>query len=167
METVETIDAILAARKSVVGVVRWMASRETAVRLKASLEIEGEVRAGLFLTADATGHMRPQQGSLVLVYRNAVIERMSVFPPSAHANPLHKALPRTLRGCILPASAHRYHSWSANRRWPQPPGDNLPVAEPIDEELDSFAAAVQYFCRRANIGGTVPPPPHQPRLPLR
>jgi hypothetical protein len=103
----------------------------------------------------------------VLVYRNVPLERMSFSPPAAHANPLRKSLPRALRGLSLPPVAHRYYPWATNRRWPRQPGDNLAVAEPIDDLLDSFMAAIRYFAARAHIAGEIPPPPHQPRLDLR
>ncbi len=55
------------------------------MRLKAALIIDEEVRSGLFIASDATVHTSPQQGSIVLIYRNVAIERMSVFPPAPHS----------------------------------------------------------------------------------
>lgn len=167
METVENIDAILAAEKRIIGIGRWAASRPTTVRIKIPLEIGGEVRGGLALDCNASLHATPQQGALVLIYGGAPIERMSFNPPSPHANPMHKSLPHAVRGLTLQALAHRYYPWRLNRRWPRPPGDNLAVAEAVEFPLDSFDAVIHYFCRRTNIVGDLPPPPHEPRLDLR
>lgn len=161
----DDIDALLAAEKHVVGRPPWEKSRETTVRLKAALRIRDEIVGGLFLVATASVHQTPQHGSLVLVYQDRVIERMDVLPTSPHTNPL-KNVPRHLRGATLAAGDHQYHPWSLNRRWPRSSTDELPVAEPVNEPLESFGAAIHYFCVRTGIAGDVPLPPHEPGLGL-
>lgn len=164
METAEDIDRLLLAEKQPVGIARWTSSRETTVRLRLALSIGGEVVGGLFLACDATTHTSRQQGSIVLVYRGMPIERMNVFPPNAHANPMHKSLPRGVRGKLLEPFEHRYYAWQANRRWPRPAGDNLQIAEAVAAKLGDFTAGLEYFCARTHIAGAIPPPPHEPRL---
>lgn len=164
METVDHIDALLNAEKTLTGTMRWTGSRESTVRLKVALSIGGEVIGGLFLYGDAATHTKMQQGSIVLVYRNVPIERMNVFPSNPHVNPLHKSLSRDVRGRVFEAFTHRYYPWQANRRWPRPPGDNLQVAEKIGDEFVDFRGALRYFCHRVRLVGDIPAPPHEPRL---
>ncbi len=166
LSTPEDIDALLAADKLLAGRPAWSKSRETTVRISVPLQIGDAIVGGLFLNGTAPVHNVPQDGSLVLVYQGQRIERMSVFPRAPHANPLDKRLSPKLRGLTLPAFRHRYHSWARNRLWPRPAGDNLAVAEPLDEDLANFADAIQYFMQRARIDGTLPPPRHEPRLML-
>lgn len=130
------------------------------------LQIEGAIVGGLFLSGTASVYNRPQDGSLLLLFQKQVIERMNVFPTAPHANPLDKRLPHSLRGLTLPALRHRYHTWALNRRWPRPAGDNLPVAEAIDVDLENFAEVLKFFMRRVHVFGDVPPPRHEPRLRL-
>ena len=80
MVTLEDIDALLAADKRVAGRASWDKSRETTVRINVPLSIGDEIVGGLFLKGTASVHNTPQDGSLILVYRNNVIERMSVNP---------------------------------------------------------------------------------------
>lgn len=168
MLTPESIDELLAAPKQIVGIAAWADDppREGALQLRLPLDI-GDSSTGLELRANTNRYLSPQDGCLLLMYRNGVIERMNVFPRGAHANPFHRDLPKRLRGITLRAGIHRYYSWALNRRWPRLPGDNLPAGEEITEMLDSFAAAAEYFCSRCNILGAVPSPPYEPRLDLR
>lgn len=122
-----------------------------------------EIVGGLFLSATASVHETPQHGSLVLTYLGSPIQRLDVFPTAPHVNPF-KNVPKTLRGVTLSAGAHQFHGWALNRRWPRLPADNLPVAEPVDVPMHDFARAIAFFFERANIRGTIPPPPHEPRL---
>jgi hypothetical protein len=163
--TPEDIDALLAAEKRLAGNPRWVASRETTVRIRVPLEVGGEIVGGLFVAGTASVENRPQDGSLVLLFHDQPIERFNVFPTGAHANPF-KGVARRLRGLTLAAGAHRYYPWSLNRRWPRPAGDNMPVAEPVGETLENFVAALHYFLERTRIAGGLPAPPHEPRLAL-
>lgn len=167
--TPEDIDALLASPKVVVGVARWADDppRDGAVQLRVPLDIGDSGRTGLELRGNTNRYLAPQDGCLLLVFRGGVIERMNVFPRAAHPNPFVKTIPKTHRGRTLRAGIHRYYPWLLNRRWPRPPGDNLPVAEEVAESLDSFQAAIEYFCNRTRISGVIPPPPFEPRLDLR
>lgn len=166
MDTPEEIDALLEAEKVIAGRPAWSKSRETTVRIKLPLQIGEAIVSGLFLAGTASIYNSPQDGSLLLLYHGQVIERMNVFPTAPHANPFDKRLSPQLRGLTLQAFQHRYHAWARNRAWPRPATDNLAVAEFIDRDLAKFAEAVQYFMERVHVRGTMPLPPHEPRLPL-
>lgn len=166
MQTVEDIERLLAAEKRVVGQASWSKSRETTVTITVPLQISGAIVGGLFLKGTASVHNSPQDGSLLLVFQQQVIERMNVFPTAPHANPLDKRLPQRWRGLTLPALRHRYPPWILNRRWPRPSDDNLPVAETLDADLANFCEALHYFMTRVHLTGAVPEPRHEPRLRL-
>jgi hypothetical protein len=166
LPALEDIDRLLAVEKRAIGRASWSKSRETTVTISVPLQISGAIVGGLFLKGTASVHNSPQDGSLLLVYQQQVIERMNVFPTAPHANPLDKRLPQRCRGLTLPALRHRYHPWALNRRWPRPSGDNLPVAEPLDADLANFSEAIKYFMTRIHVSGAVPEPRHEPRLRL-
>ncbi|MGQ0696821.1 MAG: hypothetical protein ACT4PZ_01130 [Panacagrimonas sp.] len=167
--TPDSIDELLRAPKLLVGIGHWADNppREGALQLRMPLDVGGAGRTGLELRGNTNRYWTPQDGCLLLVFHGGVIERMNVFPPATHANPFLTSLPKSLRGLVLKPGAHRYYPWTLNRRWPRPTGDNLRVGEEIDEPLDSFEAAIKYFCTRCNISGVPPSPPFEPRLDLR
>ena len=98
--SLEDIDALLAADKRVAGRASWGKSRETTVRINVPLSIGDEIVGGLFLKGTASVHNTPQDGSLIPVYQNNIIERMNVCPPAPHPI-LFKNVPGLLRGRTL------------------------------------------------------------------
>ncbi|GIX16700.1 MAG: hypothetical protein KatS3mg119_0886 [Rhodothalassiaceae bacterium] len=164
--TVADIEAFLAGRKAIFGHPAWEADESRArVLLRASLKLEdGRIPGNAFVQLVATLHTTPQRGSMALVCDGRPVHRMSYRPDHPHANPFHKKVSRALRGLTLPAGLTRIHRWRENRVWPRPPDDNLPVAEPVRPEPESYADAMQIFFRECGIEGCVEPPPWEPRL---
>ncbi len=157
------IDALIAAEKTIVGVAKWKPNRESTVRLKATLAVNGAVRPGLILDANANTHTFDQHGAICLIYQEIVIERLNFHPHDPHTNRLGTG---RLSGLVLPMGKHRYYPWSENQflGWPRDTKVNLAMAESIALELPTYAEALAYFLDRTNIKGDLIPPPYDPLL---
>jgi hypothetical protein len=158
------IDALLSASKTLAGSPVWMKDDRGTVSKLTIPVAEAGVVGSLVLEASATLNSDPQHGSCVLVFEGRPIQRLSFRPDHAHVNPLNKSIPKGLRGLRLPPGASRMYPWTLNRTWPRPASDNVPVAEPIDPEPESFHSALTIFLRLCGIEGDLPPPPWEPRL---
>lgn len=158
------VDRLLAHVKTMAGTAAWaLDGRETVSRLAVPLAVDG-VLSGFIFHARATRHTDPQRGACTLVLGQHAVQRLSILPDHEHYNPFLKTAPPELRGLRLPAGRSRLHPWRLNRAWPRLASDNLGVAEPLDPEPSSFAAAIAIFLGLCAIEGNLPPPPWEPRL---
>jgi len=160
----DDIDALLAAHKSLAGLATWVKDeRGTVAKLAVPIAVDGVV-GGLILQAHATLVTDPQSGGCVLIMDGRPVQRLSIRPDHAHLNPFLKTSPAAHRGVRLAAGLSRLHPWRLNRAWPRPPGDNVPFAQMIEPEPETFAAALTIFLEACRIDGVLPPPPWEPRL---
>lgn len=164
--TIEAIDDLLAAAKTIAGEPGWRTDRSRPERalLVAPLAIDGIVGGGLELRAHATIHTEPQRGGATLIYEGGSIQRLNILPDHDHLNPWRPEIPLALRGRRLPAGVSRVYSWRDNRRWPRPRSDNLDVGTLLDVAFADFGEALRGFAARCHIEGYLPPPPWEPRL---
>lgn len=162
--TADDIDVLLAASKDIAGTPHWIFDEKGSVsRLVAPIRQAGIV-GGISLRASATRFTDPQRGSAVLVYEGRPIQRISMRPDHAHANPFGNFVLDAYRGLRLPPDSSRLHAWVLNRSWPRTPSDNVAVAQPIDPEPSSFHAALTLFLLVCGIRGEILPPPWEPRF---
>lgn len=165
MRTLEEIDALLDAEKSILGQVKWQedGSRPERSVLVAPLGIGGVAQGGLELRAQATLHTSPQRGSAILLLSDGKIERMNIIPDHPHANPFEQSADQ-YRGATLPAGVSRVYPWALNRAWPRSRSDNLKIGIVAPEAGDDFLTALRWFATRCNVVGDIPPPPWRPRM---
>lgn len=159
-----TIDAVLAKKKALAGVPRWICDPRGSVANLAVPVASGDIIGALTFRASTLVHEASQSGSCVLVFDGRPIQRLSFRPTHAHVNPFGARVSDHLRGLRLPAGQSRIHLWTDNRAWPRPKGDNVSVARPLQlnwENLDIVLAIFLYMC---NVEGALPPAPWEPRL---
>jgi hypothetical protein len=161
------IDTILVAAKRIAGQPAWLrgsgakGERSEIASFRAQLEVDGIIRTDVAIAGNAHVFLPVQPVTLVLICGQRPVERLDLSPRTSHVNPVRAGLPAELSGLVLQPGVHHLHPWRLNREWP--PQGNLPAAQPWPA-LDTIAGAIQSFLGRLNIAGTLPPPPHEPRL---
>lgn len=165
LTTVEDIDALLAAEKSVLGRVEWQldSARPERSVLVVPLAIAGIGQGGLVLKGHATLHTTPQRGGAILLFQDGRIERMNIAPDHVHLNPFRPSMGKH-SGVSLRPGVSRVYPWSLNRTWPRSQSDNLPFGILAPEAGDNYETALGWFAARCNVVGNLPPPPWQPRM---
>jgi hypothetical protein len=105
MTTLDDIDALIAAQKSLAGEPHWRedGSRPERTLLVAPLAIEGIVPDGLQLQAHATLYTSPQHGGAALLFEGRPVQRFNVLPDHPHLNPMRRDIDPALRGRRLEA----------------------------------------------------------------
>lgn len=158
MSTIALIDELLEKPKRLAAPPLWKVSphSEQQARMKAALEIEGEIRGSLSFIANATLYLGNHlQIQLVLSYNDHQIERLAINPHEEHTNKRFEGISKKLWYIVLPAGQNRYYSWKSNKGIGFPPPEkylkNLPAAEPLEQPIADFSEAVNYFFTRTNI----------------
>ena len=159
-----TIDALLAARKALAGVPRWIIDPRGSVANLAVPVASGGIIGALTFRASTLVHEPTQSGSCVLVFDGRPIQRLSFRPTHAHVNSFGPSVSEHLRGLHLPAGQSRVHLWADNRAWPRPKSDNVSVARPMQLEWEDLDIVLAIFLHMCNVDGALPPAPWEPRL---
>jgi len=155
------IAELISCEKEFIGIMHWETEHKRSPKysLRASIRPSIDTSHRLSLVMDADTQSMKQRGSLVLICDNIPIERMEHANRHPHTNPLFTWVPSALRGLEIPADLPRYYAWENNRRlgWPEAGTRNLPVCEIVLPATGSFMESVNYFLKRMNIIGSVPP----------
>lgn len=167
MLSLDEIDRLLAAAKSIGGIPNWREDPTSGGRalLVVPLLLDGVAVGGLEIRGNATIRTQRQSASLVLIAAGDPIQRLSFRPKHEHVNSLRSDLSRDLRGSRLLADVTRFYPWELNRRWPRQrqPRERYD-GHRVEPVVTDFDVAVMFFLERCNIIGSIPPPPYRPEL---
>lgn len=123
--------------------------------IKSAIEIDGEIRGRFFFICNAKLYSGNEiESTFILSYEGVPIERMTLNPHAPHTNQRLSEIPRSLRSIILLAGEARYYSWKNNKNFGFPPQNrfiNLPAAMRIDDTIEKFSDAVNYFFIQTSV----------------
>lgn len=160
--SVEEIDRLLAADKSLFGNPEWAEDGSVAKLTSPVVDATGMVIGGLSFRSSVPIETSIQRGTAALLLDNSQIQRFSFRPDHFHVNKAWHPIPSALRLKTLPPDRTRIYRWANSRVWPM--RDNMGAGELLDPEPPSFMAAMQLFLEACGISAYLPEPPHRPKL---
>jgi len=145
----------LGAKKTLTSAPQWKSDSRGHFRLSMPLAIEDVVQEGLYLMGRAPEGTPGRDVSFMLCNGESraatvVIDRIDWNPSTSHTN--RNVGPEVLRLLVIDGT-HRHHLEDNLTQMGELRTGNLPVARPVEEDLNSFGSLVAFAERAYNIDG--------------